>query len=156
MAINPALFSSDRPDWETPPELFAHWHRIFSFTVDACAYPHNAKLPNFWTEQDDGLAQDWTQHRVWMNPPYGRPIGKWVQKAAESAEAGAVVVALLPVRTDSRWWQTWVAPKANYIWYHPGRVRFVGAESGATFPSAIAVYLPQYQKPNWRKQSEDE
>ena len=156
MRVNAALFSSDRIDWETPVELFDYWNRIFSFTIDVCAYPHNAKLPRYWTEKEDALAQDWSGERCWCNPPYGRVIGQWVQKAAESAEQGALVVMLLPARVDSRWWQTWVQPKANYIWFHPGRVRFVGAENDAGFPSAIAVYLPRYQKPKWGQIAEQE
>lgn len=43
-----------------------------------------------------------------MNPPYGREIGKWVAQAFESARQGAVVVCLLPARTDTAWWHSYV------------------------------------------------
>jgi site-specific DNA-methyltransferase (adenine-specific) len=38
---------------------------------------------------------------VFCNPPYGREIGRWVEKAYESSLAGALVVCLLPARTDT-------------------------------------------------------
>ena len=50
------------------------------------------------------LVQTWTG-RVFMNPPYGREIGAWLQKAWESAQSTAeLVVCLVPARTDTRWW----------------------------------------------------
>ncbi len=148
--MNSSLFSSDRQDWETPQELFDYWNRLFHFTVDSCAYPHNAKLPHYWTQEDDGLAQDWTPHRVWVNPPYKRKaIDLWVKKAAESAEQGALVVMLLPARVDTAWWHSYVQGRADFIYFQPGRVRFEGADSGAPFPSAIAVYLPY--RGNWKR-----
>ncbi|MGR5961327.1 DNA N-6-adenine-methyltransferase [Bacillus paranthracis] len=51
----------------------------------------------------DGLKQEWNG-TCWMNPPYGRGIGKWVKKAYESSLTGSTVVCLLPARTDTRWW----------------------------------------------------
>ena len=40
----------------------------------------------------------------WISPPYGnRALGEWVRKAYEAAQQGAVVVALLPMFTDTKW-----------------------------------------------------
>ncbi len=142
-------FSRDRADWETPAEFFAKQNARWHFTLDVCASPWNTKCERFFTELDDGLLQRWTG-RCWMNPPYGREIVKWVQKAAvESRVPGTVVVALLPARTDTRWWGDWVAPYAR-VTFIRGRLKFVGATSGAPFPSALVVYpkrtrMPQLQ-----------
>jgi len=79
--------------------------------------------------------------KVWLNPPYGRGIGKFTAKALEETECGVTTVCLLPARTDTRWWHDTVAGHADYIQYIKGRIVFKGEEHGAPFPSAIAVYF---------------
>jgi phage N-6-adenine-methyltransferase len=81
------MFSSKTDLWSTPQEYFDVLSKEFPFTLDVCALPENAKCKKFFSPQDDGLAQEWNGI-CWMNPPYGRAIGKWVQKAYESAKAG--------------------------------------------------------------------
>ena len=97
------MFSSQTDLWATPPEFFAELDAEFGFDLDVCASPENAKCEKYYTPADDGLVQPW-RGRCWMNPPYGREIGKWVRKAYESHLEGAMVVCLLPARTDTRWW----------------------------------------------------
>lgn len=82
-------FSSETDMWATPQELFDELNNEFSFTLDACAVRENAKCHNYYTPEQDGLAQPWTG-RVWCNPPYGRSLGKWVKKASETAESGGL------------------------------------------------------------------
>lgn len=128
--------------WETPDDVFSYWNSIFKFDIDLAANAENAKLSAWLGEEHDSLKCDWGGLAGWLNPPYGRGIGSWVSKARyEAQENGALVCALLPVRTDARWWQQWVIP-ADYIYYIPGRLKFVGAESNAPFPNAIVVWLP--------------
>lgn len=92
----------------TPPEIFAEFHRRFNFTVDACALPHNAKLPRYFTPEQNGCAQDWSGERVWCNPPYST-IEPWVIKARGSG--ADLVVMLLPAnRTEQGWWHRHVEP----------------------------------------------
>lgn len=116
-------------DRGTPPDLFAAWHERYRFTVDAAAAPHNAKLPRFWTEADNGLLQPWDGERVWCNPPYSA-IWPWVRKAW--GEPKALVVMLLPAnRTEQRWWQEEIEPRRDQrgsrlsVHFLPGRIRFL-------------------------------
>ncbi len=74
-----------------------------------------------------------------MNPPYGRAIGGWVRKAREESLSGAIVVSLLPARTDTAWWHDDVM-RAQEIRLLRGRLTFVGAPSPAPFPSAIVIF----------------
>jgi phage N-6-adenine-methyltransferase len=74
------MFSSKTDEWETPQALFDELNREFGFTLDVCALPENAKCDLFFTPKTDGLSQSWKGHMCWMNPPYGREIGKWVKK----------------------------------------------------------------------------
>ena len=88
----------------------------------------------------DGLAQDW-KGTCWMNPPYGREISAWVQKAYRSAkENGATVVCLLPARVDTRWWHDYCAN--GEVFFVRGRLKFGGAENSAPFPNAVVVFRP--------------
>lgn len=133
-----AHFSSRSDEWATPPELFARLDAEFGFGLDVCALPHNAKCRRFFTPEVDGLRQRW-EGVCWMNPPYGRQIATWVRMAYEASLYGATVVALLPARTDTRWWHDYVA-NADEVRFLRGRVKFVGARSGAPFPSAVVVF----------------
>lgn len=138
MTIASALFSSAKAEWETPPVLFQLLNREFSFTLDVCATPANRKCAKYFTPKQDGLRQCWSG-ACWMNPPYGRTIGVWVQKAHQESQGGATVVSLLPSRTDTAWWQDHVM-KAREIRLLRGRLTFVGATAPAPFPSAIAIF----------------
>ena len=84
------MFSSATDLWETPQALFDELNAEFHFTLDVCALPENAKCKAYYTPQDNGLVQPWiyTKGAVWCNPPYGREIGKWVEKAYNSAKYG--------------------------------------------------------------------
>lgn len=133
-------FSSKTDLWATPPALFATLNSRFAFDLDVCAVPENAKCSRYFTPDQDGLKQDWSG-TCWMNPPYGRHIGKWVQKAYHSAHAGAIVVCLLPARTDTRWWHDYVT-KAAKVEFLKGRLKFGGGHASAPFPSAVVIFRP--------------
>lgn len=132
------LFSSRSDLWETPKELFDELNAEFHFDLDACALPENAKCPRYYSPDQDGLLQPW-DGAAWCNPPYGRDVGRWVQKAARSALSGATVVMLLPARTDTRWFHKWIYRKAE-IRFLRGRLKFGGAKNSAPFPSMICIF----------------
>jgi site-specific DNA-methyltransferase (adenine-specific) len=143
--ISKALFTSDSAEWATPQSLIDQLSSEFTFTLDVCATQDNTKAPAFYAKEIDGLKQDWYVHgkngACWMNPPYGRDIGKWVEKAYAESLKGATVVCLLPSRTDTRWFHDWVFGKSE-IRFIKGRLKFVGAPSSAPFPSILAIYRP--------------
>lgn len=134
-------YSSVKHDWTTPRAFFDALNTEFHFTLDAAASPENALCPEFYTEADDGLAMSWRGHTVWVNPPYGRGIGKWIQKAAESAVLGATVVMLIPARTDTAAWHTHIHGQPGVeIRFVRGRLRFGDATENAPFPCAVVVF----------------
>jgi site-specific DNA-methyltransferase (adenine-specific) len=139
--MNPALFSSQRQDWETPQALFDELNAEFGFTVDVCATPRNAKCAFFFSPEQDGLAQDWERRVCWMNPPYGRQISAWIDKALRQRAKGATIVCLVPSRTDTRWFQKCIDAGCE-IRFLPGRLKFAGAQHPAPFPSAVIVMRP--------------
>jgi site-specific DNA-methyltransferase (adenine-specific) len=142
--INKGLFSGNTSEWSTPDSLFKDLDAHFGpFTLDPCATPENAKCPHFFTKEDDGLKQNWSG-RVFMNPPYGRQIGKWIEKAYQESLRGVMVVCLLPAKTDPQWFHRWcVKGSVRFI---EGRVRFSGSKINAPFPSMIVVFWPERTK----------
>lgn len=125
-------FSSKTDEWATPLDVVQEYGE---FDLDPCATPENTKAPRYFTREQDGLAQEWTG-RVWMNPPYGREIGKWVAKAAT---CGTEVVCLLPARTDTAWFHDYCA-KSGEVWFRRGRIKFGGSKHPAPFPSMVVIF----------------
>lgn len=130
--------SSLSNEWTTPRDLFDELDAEFHFDLDVASTDENALCERHYTMADDGLLQPW-EGSVWCNPPYGREIGKWMRRAAES-NWGGVTVCLVPARTDTAWWHDWVAGCATEVRFVRGRLKFGGSDSGAPFPSAIVVY----------------
>ena len=138
------MFSSKNDSWETPQDFYDELARRYSFTLDPCCTDATSKCFKYFTEEDDGLAQDWSGHVVFMNPPYGRVIGKWIQKAyEESRKEKTTVVCLLPARTDTKYWHEYCM-KANEIYFVKGRLKFGDSKNSAPFPSAVVVFRPGY------------
>ncbi len=132
-------FSSKTNEWYTPQDFFDALHREFAFTIDAAATAENAKLPRYFTEAGNGLAQSWKGERVWCNPPYGREIGQWIKKAAISE--AEIVVMLIPARTDTKAWHRWIFNNPNAsVRFIEGRLKFGGAKWNAPFPCAVVVF----------------
>jgi hypothetical protein len=86
-----------------------------------------------------------------MNPPYGREIVKWMEKAyKESLHPNTTVVCLVPSRTDTKWFHSFCAQ--GKIRFLKGRLKFVNRafpswrEDGnfkvtaAPFPSMVVIF----------------
>ena len=130
-------FSSATDDWATPQTFFDEQNAKYNFTLDACASDSNHKVANYYTVEDNALIQDWTGV-VWLNPPYGREIGKFMAKAYAESLKGAKVVCLVPARTDTAWWHDYAAK--GEVTFIRGRLKFGNAKNSAPFPSALVVF----------------
>jgi phage N-6-adenine-methyltransferase len=130
-------FSSKTDLWATPQLFFDKYNAIYNFTLDVCATKDNAKCSTYFTKEQDGLSKDWNGI-CWMNPPYGRDIKHWIKKAYESSLNGAIVVCLLPARTDTLWWHDYCMK--GTIEFIKGRLKFGDSKNSAPFPSAVVVF----------------
>lgn len=141
-------YRSDSPEWYTPPAVIDLVLRVLgTIDLDPCSNSHTAPTvpaTRHYTVEDDGLSQPWTG-RVYLNPPYGRGIGAWVERLVGAYEVGAVPVAitLLPARTDTRWWRLLRGASVCFV---AGRLRFSGSDNSAPFPSAVAYLGPQPER----------
>lgn len=130
--------TTGQTEWETPPRLFARLNDEFGFTLDVAARAGNSKCQRYCR---DGLAECWTG-RVFCNPPYGRGLIKWIDKALAERAHCELIVLLLPARTDTRWWHRCVM-RAEEVRLTEDRVYFISPETRkprrAPFGAAIVI-----------------
>tara|TARA_R100001460_G_scaffold48618_3_gene86666 strand:+ start:107 stop:610 length:504 start_codon:yes stop_codon:yes gene_type:complete len=150
------LFSSAKQDWATPWSLFNVLNDEFGFALDAAASSDNAKCATYLTEDDDALNVSWSElvgnKPIWLNPPYGREIGKWIKKACLESRKGSTVVCLTFCRSDTQWWHNW-AMKSAEIRLIPGRITFEGATSSAPAPSCLLIFDEDRRMPLFTTQA---
>jgi len=147
-------FSSASIHWGTPDHIFEKLERRFKLNLDACAENAEvAKCDRFISPEQDSLSSDQSwEGRVWLNPPYGRGIAKWLEKAQDELENGEaeIVVALLPNSTGTKWFHSFVVPQLSELILLHKRVQFVdikgtaqGVPAGANFDSIVCVMRPK-------------
>jgi phage N-6-adenine-methyltransferase len=152
------LFSSAKDDWETPQDFFDELDERFVFGLDVAASRTNTKCSRYLGPDQtdlrwrDALTVSWgplcDSGVCWMNPPYSRGLqGKFIAKAASERLVGVTTVALLPARTDTLAFhrhiynrKLWKPRPGVEIRFLKGRLKFVGAEHGAPFPSMVVVF----------------
>lgn len=160
------LMSSASGEWQTPLEVLRCVRDVAidgRITLDPCTTRDNPTGADWICVKqgplpgDDqrvlvnGIAIDWVIPErpglIYVNPPYGRAINDWTAKCVEAAAlwpSEAEVIALLPARTDTRWWHNDCAPpKSGAVCFWAGRLRFVGAPASAPFPSALVYWGPR-------------
>jgi site-specific DNA-methyltransferase (adenine-specific) len=135
------LWSSKSMEWATPQAFFDKLNEEFHFTLDPCADDINHKCDKYYTEEQDGLRQDWSGERVFCNPPYGREISKWCDKCFHEVYSGGceLAVMLVHARTDTRWFHDYCYNKAE-IRFVKGRLKFGDGKENAPFPSMLVIY----------------
>lgn len=142
------LMSSAKDDWQTPDCVLDRVRMIAPIGLDPCTAEDNPVGARwFYTPEDDGLSKSWwtkveNHELIYVNPPYGRGIGAWVDKCREAAKVYDRVVALLPARTDTKWFP-W---DADAICFWRGRLKFRGAPAPAPFPSAVVWWHRGYSR----------
>jgi phage N-6-adenine-methyltransferase len=139
------------PHWATPTSFLDKVRRMGPIELDPCAseFSRGRVAALEWTEADDGLARDWTgRGLVFCNPVYGTEIQHWALKLeVEGCDKGTEIVALLPSRTDARWWHNLV-DGAQAGCFVKGRVQFDNPPpdaqgGGSNLPSFVCYWGPR-------------
>ena len=139
MPINSGMMSSKSDEWTTPRDIFDRLNRRFLFDLDAAASDENHLCPAYYTKEDSGLDHSWEGMRVFCNCPYSQ-IKAWAAKFVEEAERADCIVALIPARTDTKWFQS-IAKSADHVHFIKGRLKFGDGKGSAPFPSALAFWF---------------
>lgn len=137
--------------WCTPEPFLERVRRIAPIGLDPCSCPasrtraeleiwlNGTREQKSWAtveearhvQIDDGLAFDWAGHGlVYVNPPYGTEIQLWALCLEARAGEGVEIVALLPSRTDARWWHN-LTDCAQAGCFVKGRVQFDNPPPGS-------------------------
>lgn len=140
--MNSSLFSSKNMAWNTPSEVLDIVRTFAPIGLDPCSNERSTvRAPASFLS--GGLEVSWADYgAVFVNPPYGRALREWAEKIAYEAAKGVEIVALVPSRTDTRWFQL-LAAHANVICFWKGRITFEGAPHPAPFPSAMIYFGPR-------------
>lgn len=140
MSLNQGMMTSSSDEWTTPSRLFRALDRRFGFELDPAATHGNALCSMYFTQAENGLAEPWTPWRVFVNPPYSR-VADWMLKCKTESEWGCpLICALIPARTDTKWWHDFVK-SADLIHFLKGRLKFGDGAGSAPFPSALAFWF---------------
>ena len=152
--MNTVHYSSNKDEWETPPEIFDPLDAEFDFDLDVCADERNTKCQFFMGPivVTDGLKEDWSAWKdtrtTWCNPPFSN-LAAWIAKNAEQSKKGLTCVMLIPARTDTRAWHKFIYDATKWrfrpgveVRFLPGRVKFVGGEHCTPFPSCVVIFRP--------------
>jgi len=139
--------SSKKHDWRTPNSLVASIRSALGGVIDLdpCAGKRTRIARRNVTASGDGLSIRWSGS-VYVNPPYGRAIARWIEKAIEESEraGGGIpltsgIIVLIPSRTDTRAFHA-AAAAASSACLLRGRLRFIGAPASAPFPSVLFYF----------------
>lgn len=130
----------------TPPHLIAAVKKSFGdIHCDPCHDPNSFVQPSTIgiTQEMDGLSTKWSGDVAFVNPPFS-DLTRWIKRItlAVSNKEVRTVIALLPLRSETRAFQDHVLCKADLL-LPRGRMRFFsdGQELGpAPFPCVFAIW----------------
>ena len=115
--------TNDHERWQTPPEIFNPLMAEFAFDLDAAADDVTTRVPRHLVDALD--PREWPGSVVWMNPPYGRKLDPFVRRAADEADKGKTVVALIPFRCRAAWWHESIIGRASEVRCVRKRIKFI-------------------------------
>ncbi|MTJ93864.1 MAG: adenine methyltransferase [Desulfovibrio sp.] len=127
--------------WLTPHFIL---DALGTFDLDPCAAPLPRPFPtaiNHYTEADgDGLLRPWFG-RIWLNPPYGKAMGRWMMRLAEHGRGSALIFA----RTETADFFRAIWQRADALLFLRGRLTFLGADgkpakANGGAPSVLVAY----------------
>lgn len=75
---------------------------------------------------------------VFCNPPYGKELPLWIEKAYNENKKGTLVVMLIPARTDTNYFHKYIY-KQHEIRFIKGRLKFNDCKNSAPFPSMLVI-----------------
>jgi len=134
-------------EWYTPPAFIKAATAVLGgIDLDPASSEianRTVKAKSFYTEDDDGLSQDWPIGRIWMNPPYAQPaINRFCIRIVDEVSRGSSAIVLVNNGTETQWFQG-MAAACSAVCFPKSRVRFLDPEGnpGAPLQGQAVVYF---------------
>jgi len=143
-------------NWSTPQWFFDYFNKQYGFQVDLAANEDNTKCPNWIDETNNSLDQNWSELRTWcwLNPPYGRDLKYWIEKAYYEMNKGAKICMLIPASVGTIYWEKYILNKVKTIYFIIGRVPFVlpdgTLKEGAMYDSAVIIFDKDFGRTEYK------
>lgn len=130
--------SSGRTAYNTPQKVLDCLAQMGPIACDPCWNPRSlVRAEVTYTEEQDGLAQEWPKGLVYSNPPYGRPLkALWVPKYIEQKSSLREIVVLVPNSCEA-WYFERLLEVCDAALAIRGRLTFDGEKDPAFFGSAL-------------------
>jgi phage N-6-adenine-methyltransferase len=138
--------NSGNNEWYTPAAIIDAARAVMGgFDLD----PATSEIANrtvgaarIFTQDDDGLKQEWPVGRIWMNPPYAQPLmGQFASRFAAEVKRGSEGVVLVNNATETAWFQE-MAEECSAICFPRARIKFLDPDGnpGAPLQGQAIIY----------------
>lgn len=138
--------NSGNNEWYTPAAIIDAARAVMGgFDLD----PASSEIANrtvgaeqIFTQDDNGLNQEWPVGRIWMNPPYAQPLmGQFASKFAAEIRRGSEGVVLVNNATETGWFQE-MAEECSAICFPRARIKFLDPDGnpGAPLQGQAIIY----------------
>lgn len=123
-------------EWLTPPDLVK---KLGKFDLDPCTPvdPPFVHAKTNFSKNVDGLSKEWFG-RVYLNPPYGKGMEKWIEKLKNHGNG----IALIFARTETKCFFNHIWDDADAVLFVKGRIKFYnveGVQKGT--PGAPSIFI---------------
>lgn len=104
---NPDIYTSETHNYLTDPRIVnavLDFIKKDKFKADLACSEQNIPAEIYITEKEDSLQIDWPKEGdLWLNPPYGRPLEKFVRKCSNHIKKNpnCIIWLILPVRSEN-------------------------------------------------------
>lgn len=130
--------NSGNNEWYTPEPFIAAARTVMGgIDLD----PASSEIANqtvgasqIFTAEDDGLAQQWPDGRIWMNPPYAQPLmGQFADKYSLHMQRNKASCGIVLVNnaTETKWFQN-LLTVSDAVCFPQSRIKFLDPEGNAT------------------------
>lgn len=125
-----ATFGEKQDDVETPDWLLQFVKATWPIDHDPC--PLGAR---------NGLDRNvpWGSFN-YVNPPYSNVAGFMERAVEEFTQRGNSSVFLVPVRTNTKYWQRYVYPYATNLYFFDRRIKFKNYDNYLPIPLCFVVF----------------
>jgi hypothetical protein len=145
-----AMKGSSSHDWGTPALILDPARALYdgAIDLDPCSsawHQQRVRASRYFTADDNGLAQEWTAERGFVNPPFGEMSREFAAKLVHEHTAGRLAAAIFVGQPSATAGTVWFWPfwELGVVCFVRRRVEFVHPDGrvGGGPDGTILVYV---------------